>query len=306
MTYADAIQESSNAHPAVTSGDGTRIEYRTVGSGPAVILVPGALALARDFDGLARALATRFTVHAIERRGRGGSSDNRGGYSIQRECEDVAAVQEATGATLLFGHSFGGLVALEAARMMQTFTKVAVYEPGISIDGSVPTDWVERCRLQLAAEHGFDAFVTFVRGVNPRKTGRVPRPLLKLILQLAMRNQERQQKYQLLPTAIREHLEAARLDNTHHRYSSIAADVLLMAGKKEPTAAGIERTLARLQLVLPQAQLITFPRLDHFGPEKKPDEVTATLSEFFDDRDTKTSARPPQPATEAEVEVADR
>ena len=44
--------------------------------------------------------------------------------------------------------------------------------------------------------------------------------------------------------------------------------------------------LARLRPLLPQAQLITFPRLDHFGPEKKPHEVGATVPAFFNNRDT--------------------
>jgi len=45
--------------------------HRTTGTGPGLIIVPGALALAKDFDHLATALAARFTVHTIERRGRG-------------------------------------------------------------------------------------------------------------------------------------------------------------------------------------------------------------------------------------------
>ena len=55
----------------VVSADGTAISYRTLGKGPAVLDVPGALAVATDFDALARELADRFTVNTIERRGRG-------------------------------------------------------------------------------------------------------------------------------------------------------------------------------------------------------------------------------------------
>lgn len=287
MTYAHedvALRHPDEIISFVTSRDGTRIAYRTVGAGPAAIVVPGALALARDLDAFARALGDRFTVHTVERRGRGASGDSEDAYSIERECEDVAAVQAATGATLLFGHSFGGFIALEAAQRMPAFTNVAAYEPGVSIDGSVPTDWVERCHAELAVERRLDAFVTFARGVNPRTTGRVPRPMLKLILLLAMRAKARQQKYQLIPSAIREHTEAARLDNTYPRYSGIAAEILLITGKKGPTAAGIEEPLARLLCALPQAQRIAYPRLDHFGPEKRPSEVASTVSAFFSDR----------------------
>jgi pimeloyl-ACP methyl ester carboxylesterase len=85
----------------VVSSDGTEIAYQTVGEGPGVLLVPGALAIASDFDEFARELADRFTVHTIERRGRGQSGPQGHGYSIDSECDDVKAVQAATGAKLL-------------------------------------------------------------------------------------------------------------------------------------------------------------------------------------------------------------
>jgi predicted alpha/beta superfamily hydrolase len=47
----------------------------------------------------------------------------------------VLALQAATGASFLVGHSYGGLIALEVARNNKDFNKIAVYEPGVSIDG---------------------------------------------------------------------------------------------------------------------------------------------------------------------------
>jgi pimeloyl-ACP methyl ester carboxylesterase len=72
--------------------------------------------MAADYAAFARALAERFTVHTIERRGRGESGPQGDDYSIVKECEDVLAVRAATGASLLVGHSYGGLVALEVTR----------------------------------------------------------------------------------------------------------------------------------------------------------------------------------------------
>jgi pimeloyl-ACP methyl ester carboxylesterase len=155
----------------VVSADGTTIAYRTAGKGPAVLVAPGALAVATDFDALARELAHHLTVHTIERRGRGESGPQGDDYSIERECEDLAALQAATGATFLFGHSFGGLIALEAARANKAFGKVAVYEPGVSVDGSINTSWAPACGAQLARGQQLDAFITFARGINPQTTG---------------------------------------------------------------------------------------------------------------------------------------
>ena len=92
--------------------------------------------MAADYATFARALSEHFTVHTIERRGRGESGPQGDDYSIVKECEDVLALQAETGAALLVGHSYGGLVALEVARNNKTFSKIAVYEPGVSIDGS--------------------------------------------------------------------------------------------------------------------------------------------------------------------------
>ena len=79
------------------SRDGTPIAYETSGTGPALILVDGALC-SRSFGPmpkLAPRLAKHFTVYMYDRRGRGESGD-RQPYSREREVEDLAAlIQEA-------------------------------------------------------------------------------------------------------------------------------------------------------------------------------------------------------------------
>src|SRR5690348_10915226 len=151
----------------VFSQDGTKISYLTMGSGPAVIVIPGALSMAADYTAFARGLAEHFTVHIIERRGRGKSGPQGEDYSIRKECEDVFALQQKTGASLLVGHSFGGLVALEVARNNPSLTKVAVYEPGVSIDGSIPMNWIPGYKKKLVEKNYLDAFVEFSLAVGP-------------------------------------------------------------------------------------------------------------------------------------------
>jgi pimeloyl-ACP methyl ester carboxylesterase len=75
----------------------------------------------------------------------------------RKECEDVLALQAATGASFLVGHSYGGLVALEVARNNKAFNKIAVYEPGVSIDGSMPTGWMPGYEKKLAEKRNVDA-----------------------------------------------------------------------------------------------------------------------------------------------------
>lgn len=72
------------------------------------------------------------TVHAMDRRGRGGSGDGPE-YDIAREYEDVAAVVDAVAGTAgstvdLYGHSHGGIVAFGAAALTANIHKLVLYE----------------------------------------------------------------------------------------------------------------------------------------------------------------------------------
>jgi len=113
----------------VKSKDGTAIAYTRTGSGPALILIDGALC-SRGFGPspkLAPLLARHFTVFAYDRRGRGESGDTQP-YSPAREVEDIAAlIQAAGGAAFLVGLSSGGALALEAAAAALPIDKVVAY-----------------------------------------------------------------------------------------------------------------------------------------------------------------------------------
>jgi len=115
----------------VRSSDGTRIAYETQGTGPAVILVDGAMCHrgAGPMRGIAAGLAPARTVVLYDRRGRGASGDTLP-YSVDREIEDIAALLAAGGApAALLGISSGGaLAALAAARLGAEVTDLIVYE----------------------------------------------------------------------------------------------------------------------------------------------------------------------------------
>jgi pimeloyl-ACP methyl ester carboxylesterase len=121
------------------SADGTKIAYTRAGSGPALVLVDGAMCYrgSSPNDALAKELAAHFTVYTYDRRGRGESTDT-GPYAVEREVEDLAAlVEEAGGQAFLFGISSGAALALEAARRLPA-PKLAVYEPPFVVDGTRP------------------------------------------------------------------------------------------------------------------------------------------------------------------------
>ena len=264
----------------VTSSDGTAIAYHTSGVGPGVVILPGALSTGADYAALAAALSQTFTVHVIERRGRGGSGPQGPAYSIDRECEDLDAVRAVTAAAFVFGHSYGGLVALEAASRTRAWSRVAVYEPGVSINGSIPVAWIPAYRHHLATGRSLDAFITFIRALGPGIARVAPHWWMKLIMGFVMSDEERTRRFSLLAENLTEHAEVGRLDNTYPRYAAIAAELCLMVGGKSGSTARL--TGERLAQVKPGATIRILPGLDHFGPDQgDPRRVAAELKRFF-------------------------
>ena len=264
------------------SRDGTKIGYLSVGGGPSVLVIPGVLSMAADYAAFARALAEHFTVHTIERRGRGESGPQGDDYSIAKECEDVLALQAETGASMLVGHSYGGLVALEVARDNEAFRKIAVYEPGVSIDGSMPIDWMPGYEKKLAENKKVDALVEFTLADAPPRIRKIPPWLMKLlVLLLVSISPQYRQMLGLLHQNLREWREIARLDRSYENYREIAAGVLLMYGGKSDSTA-VNLAMERLAAILPRSETKEFPKLDHFGIERTaPREVAKAVSDYF-------------------------
>ena len=165
------------------SGDGTTISYLSTGHGPGLVLVGGVLSRASTYLPLAEALAGTFTVHVINRRGRLPSGPQRPGHNIDIESADLVAVATATHARRAFGHSFGGLVVLETARHHHIFDELYVYEPGVSIAGSVDHAWLEGYDelLQRADRRGAFAWMVKRAGFAPTALAVMPLGFVKTV-----------------------------------------------------------------------------------------------------------------------------
>lgn len=113
------------------SADGTSIGCRRTGRGRPLVLVHGSPADHSTFEQLIPHLERSVAVCAMDRRGRGMSGDGPS-YMHEREFEDVVAVADALGPDVdLFGHSYGCVVALEAARRTANLRRLILYEPWI-------------------------------------------------------------------------------------------------------------------------------------------------------------------------------
>lgn len=120
----------------VVSPDGSRIAFESFGSGPAMLLVHGTSATRIRWAPIREKLAARYTIHEMDRRGRGGSTAEVGPYGLAREGQDVAAVAEAIGGDVyVVGHSYGALCTIEAALVTSAFRRILLYEPPMTSPG---------------------------------------------------------------------------------------------------------------------------------------------------------------------------
>jgi pimeloyl-ACP methyl ester carboxylesterase len=127
----------------VRSSDGTEIAFDRTGNGPPLVLVHGSLNDHNAWAAVAPLFAERFTVFAMDRRGRGGSG-RPAEHALEREFEDVVAVMVAAGDKVdLVGHSFGAHCALGAAVLAPDRVKhLVLYEP--PTQAQVVAPWFEQ------------------------------------------------------------------------------------------------------------------------------------------------------------------
>lgn len=154
----------------VRSEDGTRIVFDRSGDGPPVVVVGGALNDRATAAPMTAALSPHFTAYAYDRRGRGASGDTQP-YSVEREVEDLdAVIGEAGGSAFVYGHSSGGVLALEAAARGLPIMKLALYEPPFIVDDSrppIPKDYVARLEGLASSGKRGDAVAYFMtKGVG--------------------------------------------------------------------------------------------------------------------------------------------
>ena len=243
------------------SADGTRIAYDVTGTGPALVIVDGALCQrslgpARD---LAAALAGRFAVHAYDRRGRGESDAGASAYAPQREIEDLAAVIGAAGGSAhVFGASSGAALALAGAAAGLPIERLVAYEaPFIVDDTHAPTDVDLPARTQalVDADRRGEAVRLFLRLVG------MPRPMLAVMGLLPVWKKLTGVAHTLPHdyAIVLEHQQGRPLPDG--LYAASTTPTLVIAGGRSP--AYLRNAAAAVAAALPDGRLRTLPGQTH-------------------------------------------
>jgi pimeloyl-ACP methyl ester carboxylesterase len=260
--------------------DGTPIEYRTIGMGPGVVVLHGAMESAGSHSELARALANDFTVHLVERRGHRSPAPSAATYRMADEVDDVAVVLAATGARDVMGVSAGGLIALEAALRPGLVRRVVAYEPALLDDASTTAQLVRRLDVELADGRLDRALVTGMLGgqMGPAFLRRIPRSLLEAMVRSSFRKEAKTAKARpanaptmagLAPTLRYDFALVDEEAGHADRFAGIATGTLLLGGSKSP--AYLRHALDRLERIVPGAKRVEFAGLDHGGSSDRSD-----------------------------------
>jgi len=240
----------------VESADGSRIAYETTGSGPLLVAVFGAICHRKFFpvQSDVHELAKAFTVVNYDRRGRGDSTE-AGPWALEREIEDLAALIDAQGGrAILYGHSSGAVLALEAALALpDRVDRVVLYDPSYV---SNPTDRDEFLTLKadvealLRRDERARALQTFLVGIG------MPKPFVALLpLFPGWSTMKRMAPTVLYDIALTE--DFAPVD----RLRSLERPTLLLAGAKSPPS--IQEVFRTLVEALPQAESSLVAGQDH-------------------------------------------
>ena len=254
----------------VSSTDGTRIGYRRSGAGPPLVLVHATTGAHWSFNLLLPALVDRFTVYAIDRRGRGESGDHAD-YSIEREFEDVAAVVDSIAEPAgVFGHSSGATVALGAGLVASNLDKLVLYEPSPGI-AAVPPEDLERIDAFVAGGDREEALVFALGafGLTPDEIDQI---------QALPSWPERVEAAHTVTREVRAE-ESYTVDP--ERFRDLAIPVLLLLGEKSPGWArdGIER----IESTLPNARVAILEGQGHAATMTAPELVAGEIGRFLRD-----------------------
>jgi pimeloyl-ACP methyl ester carboxylesterase len=137
----------------VVSADGTTLSCAVAGHGPALIIMPGTLTVPQMYLPLVALLARRYTVTLVSRRGYGSTERGPSPCSLAAQAQDLAAVLRGVGEpAVVFGHSFGGVIALSAALTESArIARLVLYEPPLALLGAQLRPMLARCRDAVAA-----------------------------------------------------------------------------------------------------------------------------------------------------------
>jgi pimeloyl-ACP methyl ester carboxylesterase len=260
---------------SVVSPDGTRIGCVTDGAGQPLLLIHGGMCTAQRWTALWPHLVEHFEVTAMDRRGRGASTDGVD-YSLQAEVDDVRAVATALadrrGTPVdVFGHSFGALVALGAAAGASPVRRLVLFEPPGAM--TLPVGWLPRMRSMIdRGDLGrvMFSFLVEVVGLSPEEVGALRDAVVEGPDPLPI----------VARTLVREAEVIQDLDMASLCEGVEQPVLLLLGGASQPWAVEVTRELAAQ---LPRSTVTEMPHQGHEAVDTDAAAVAQHITDYTRD-----------------------
>jgi pimeloyl-ACP methyl ester carboxylesterase len=263
MTTAQLIE--------VPSPDGTLLGVERVGSGPALLAVHGGIGDRSRWDVLKERIADRYTLHLLDRRGRGASTcESREPYALEREVDDVLAVIDAIGEPVLYlGHSYGALIGLEALTRTDAIDRALLYEPPFDTPGHVMIEaaTLDRISSRIAAgdrEAALDVFYREVLGTDATPFKSLPMWPTRI---------------RIVHTIEREGRVGLTYEHVPARFASVTAPTRILLGTGSPAPFAAAAVAAHD--AIPGCELVLLDGQGHTMIDADPDGFVAEVEAFF-------------------------
>lgn len=292
MRRALSSRKSDDAILTITSADGASVRAFDEGQGPVILILHPGMETGTRYGKVAAILSKRFRVIRLHRRQyrldlktnpRVGSP-----CTVAQEVDDVLAiVRKVGGPVVVYGHSSGGPVALEAlVASPSSFAGGMIYEPASVIgapgdehlagdpiprDGDVGVG-LKRARAALAAGMPGKALGIFI-GISagwPRWAADLAGRLTALFP--AYRR--------LIPCQVDDLEAMERLGVRLDAYSRIHVPTVMLGGDRSPTH--VKEMLAAVSRAVPSAEHVVLRGQGHSAHVRAPEQVARAIEAFAD------------------------
>ena len=226
------------------------------GSGAPLVLVPGVMADAESWLPVVEHIDLPNPVVVVNRRGRTPSAPLGPGYTVRTEIDDLHRLLDDLGAgSHLFGWSYGGLIAVEAATERDDLRSLTLYEP---------------VAAPFAAEH-----LPALRAATPDGAVEIVNRDVSGFSAAYVEELRRDPAWPVLVRLAEPLAEELAALNAHPpafaRYPDLTMPVTLLVGEQSEGRAPYGEPYARFAAALPRARQVRLPGQGHLAHVQAPD-----------------------------------
>ena len=253
------------------SHDGTLLRYSRIGTGPALIFIHGSIDVSASWLEVAQLLSRQVTSYLYDRRNHGVSGPVGQNYSLQKEVDDVDAILKVAGSeAMLFGHSYGAIIALQAAMQMQP-SRLVLYESPLPVGGAVAGNHLNEFKSLIgvgALDEALAFGLTHFAGLDPTMVARMRGTTNWSVLTKLVRG------------SLEEILEVDALGPSLTRYGRLKSKTLILVGT-ESADHPLKDAAQTLAATLTDAQISWLQGQGHRAHKLAPRMVADVVGRFL-------------------------